>query len=299
MGSTADAAASVRGATEYAERQYAYMSPGERYERVRRTRAGNARDLLGDIGATLADGTDQDVVGGEDVPTGGQYPLVSEDGHCGVCGFYFYRRFLWRCGHCSLVMCVPRQCASNHVRRCPPGTRFSLTHTCVDCGPCAQDANLGMAHYEDVSDELKGQEDKVNLKEDEGVSNLNFPVMTVLPMGLSRSVHRAQLAHRFLMDQDVVDDEEARLEDVYDESKGQEDKVGLKKDEGAWTPGESAPASPCGFFRSCGKASGSYALDPELSKWVVAKVGQVSATLTETSKATEGAPLSRKGTRDV
>ncbi len=196
-------------------------------------------------------------------------------------------------------MCVPRQCASNHVRRCPPGRRFSLTHICVDGGPCAQDANLGMAHYEDVSDELKGPEDKVNLKEDEGVSDLNFPVMAVLPMGLSRSVHRAQLAHRFLMDQDVVDDEEARLEDVYDESKGQEDKVGLKKDEGAWTPGESAPASPCGFFRSCGKASGSYALDPELSKWVVAKVGQVSATLTETSKATEGAPLSRKGTRDV
>ncbi len=77
MGSTVDAAASVRGATEYAERQYAYMSPGERYERVRRTRAGNARDLLGDIGATLADGTDQDVVGGEDVPTGGQLLTVS------------------------------------------------------------------------------------------------------------------------------------------------------------------------------------------------------------------------------
>ena len=165
MGSTADTAGRVRGPTEYAERQYACMSPDERKERVRRARAGNARDLLGDIGAALAGGADQDFVGGEDVTTGEQWPLVSEDGHCGVCGHYFYRRFLWRCGYCSLVMCVPRQCASNHVRRCPPGTRRSVTHTCIGYGPCFEDAG-----YEDVSDESKGQEARVGRKEDEGGS---------------------------------------------------------------------------------------------------------------------------------
>ncbi len=71
---------------------------------------------------------------GLNVTTRDRYPLVSQDGHCNVCGFYFYRRFLWRCGHCSLVVCVPRGCASNHVRRCPPEPRRSLTNTCVGCG---------------------------------------------------------------------------------------------------------------------------------------------------------------------
>ncbi len=89
--------------------------------------------------------------GGEDVTTGEQWPLVSEDGHCGVCGHYFYRRFLWRCGYCSLVMCVPRQCASNHVRRCPPRTRFSSPHTCADHCPFSEARRLA-----NMNDQLNG-----------------------------------------------------------------------------------------------------------------------------------------------
>ncbi len=46
--------APVVSATEYAQRQYAYMSPDERKERVRRSRAQNARDLLGDVGSNLS-----------------------------------------------------------------------------------------------------------------------------------------------------------------------------------------------------------------------------------------------------
>jgi len=61
------------------------------------------------------------------------------------------RRFLWRCGYCSLVMCVPRQCASNHVRRCPPGTRFSSPHTCADHCPFSEARRLA-----NMNDQLNG-----------------------------------------------------------------------------------------------------------------------------------------------
>ncbi len=61
-----DAAVEVLGPTEYAERQYACMSPDEREERVRRTRAGNARDILGDFGTTSLGGADRDAAGVEE-----------------------------------------------------------------------------------------------------------------------------------------------------------------------------------------------------------------------------------------
>ncbi len=75
IGSTADAAVNVPGPTECAERQYACMSPDEREERVRRARAGNACDLLGDIGAALPGGADRDAAGGEEV----RYEEVSNE----------------------------------------------------------------------------------------------------------------------------------------------------------------------------------------------------------------------------
>ncbi len=104
--------------------------------------------------------------------TGDRYPLVSQDGHCGVCGFYFYRRFLWRCGYCSLVMCVPRQCASDHVRRCPPRPRRKLTHTCVDCGPCPKDVYLSI----DIPKGLSLQEEIEKAIEVIGGARLALPV---------------------------------------------------------------------------------------------------------------------------
>ncbi len=112
MGPTADAAVDVSGPTEYAERQYAYMSPDERKERVRRTRADNARDLLGDIGATLVGGADRDAVGGEE------------------------------------------------------------------------------ARYEEVSNAMKGKEDKVGLKEDVGVSTAG-EIALACPCGVFRSRGKA------------------------------------------------------------------------------------------------------------
>ena len=42
------------------------MSPDEREERVRRTRAGNARDILGDFGTTLPGGADREAAGVEE-----------------------------------------------------------------------------------------------------------------------------------------------------------------------------------------------------------------------------------------
>ncbi len=66
-------------------------------------------------------------------------PVAEQDGYCERCGYFFYKRYLWVCPRCSMQLCVPRQCASRHVRYCagmgprsPQSTEIQAPHGGID-----------------------------------------------------------------------------------------------------------------------------------------------------------------------